>query len=89
MQLNILQYTAQSPTTKNFPTQNVGCVKLEKTWPSVSERYEIGGIRDLKEVGAQLCYKLKTMKCQQIWCGQSLEKCLCIWVPFLVYVPSP
>lgn len=82
MLLNILQDTGQSPTTKHFPTQNVGCVKLEKTWPGVSERYKIGDIRDLKEVGAQLSYKLKTMKCQQIWCGQRLEKGLCIGVHF-------
>lgn len=30
MLVNILQCTGQAPTTKNYPAQNVNCVKAEK-----------------------------------------------------------
>lgn len=60
MLINILQCTGQPSTTRNVPAQNVNSVKLEKPWPSVSERYKTGDVKDMKEVGAWLSHKLKT-----------------------------
>lgn len=45
MLLNILQYTGQFPTTKNYPAHNVSSTEIEKVWfrESLGANYRRGG----------------------------------------------
>lgn len=41
MLLNILECTGKLPTTKNYLTQNVSSVDIEKSWPKEASRVQV------------------------------------------------